>query len=191
MAELTHEIIFRPAYDKRPKYGIHGVEMVWYVKGPKGVIQFVTFTNWHLPHVRKESDARILLLAKYGDRGASQDTLASDLRNGGFKKAADCLEAASRMIGDSPARLDEIQLDVEYHPQPADLGYHSPVPMYEGQNSMGECNLLGGICYYDGSGLRAEEVLETLIREGSDAVWAFLDEEYARRFEEVKESVNG
>jgi len=58
--KLTREITFRPAYDKRPKnpgepnYGIHGADMTWYVKGAKGVIQFVVHTNWYLPHVGVE-----------------------------------------------------------------------------------------------------------------------------------------
>ena len=38
-------------------------------------------------------------------------------------------------------------------PMPADIGYHSPVPTYEGQESLQEeCKFLGGLpCYYDGS----------------------------------------
>lgn len=47
-------IEFRPAYDKRDpnplkNYGIHGVDMCWYLKGPKGVIQFVVFNVFHKP----------------------------------------------------------------------------------------------------------------------------------------------
>lgn len=57
--QLVHEIIFYPAYDKRApepnkNYGIHGVDMRWYVKGDKGAVQFVVYTNWHLPHVMSE-----------------------------------------------------------------------------------------------------------------------------------------
>lgn len=56
---LKREIAFTPAFDKRhsdPKknYGIHGVEMRWYVRGPKGTIQFVVMTGWDLPAVRAE-----------------------------------------------------------------------------------------------------------------------------------------
>lgn len=51
-----------------------------------------------------------------------------------------------------------------------DLGYHSPVPTYEGQSLMeGGCEILpGGLCYYDGSGLQAEKLLKGWIRAGSD-----------------------
>ena len=50
---------FSPAYDKRDpnpnkNYGIHGVDLRMYLKGEKGVVQFVLYTNWHLPHVQDE-----------------------------------------------------------------------------------------------------------------------------------------
>ena len=65
----------------------------------------------------------------------------------------------------------------------ADVGYHSPVPHYEGQIcSQDSCSYLGGKpCYYDGSSLRAEEwVRDILIPKGSDGVWESLEQEYAR-----------
>jgi len=56
-------IEFTAAYDKRsanPKknYGIHGVDVTFYLKGRKGVVQFQIFTNWYLPHVQEELDAK-------------------------------------------------------------------------------------------------------------------------------------
>jgi hypothetical protein len=54
---------FNPAYDKRDSdpsknYGIHGVNLRMILKGTKGAIQFVVYTNWHLPHVQAELDRR-------------------------------------------------------------------------------------------------------------------------------------
>ncbi len=60
-------------------------------------------------------------------------------------------------------------------PMPADLGYHSAVPMYEGQDKMDKCEFIPGGCYYDGSGLNAYKPTQILVREGGDALWAFLD----------------
>jgi hypothetical protein len=75
-----------------------------------------------------------------------------------------------------------------YFPMAADLGYHSPRPMYEGQEPMQHCDLLpAGTCYYDGSGLNAEPVMESLIEEGDDAVWRKLEDEYRYRFETTDE----
>jgi hypothetical protein len=61
------------------------------------------------------------------------------------------------------------------YPMAADVGYHSPHPMYQ-DHSPFECDLIdGGQCYYDGSGLHAEEVMKKLRNEGSDAVWEHLE----------------
>lgn len=67
-------------------------------------------------------------------------------------------------------------------PSGVDVGYHSPKPMYEGQEPM-DCHLIGQ-CYYDGSGLRAESWLhEILLPKGSDGIWKALEEEYKSIFE--------
>lgn len=73
--------------------------------------------------------------------------------------------------------------DIMGKPFPYDLGYHSPVPVYEGQmTTPGECPILNGICYYGGSSLRADDVFNTLVRGGSEALWTYLDGEYEARF---------
>lgn len=52
---FEREIKFDPAYDRSAEgYGTHGVNMRWYLKGEKGIVQFVVYTNWHLPHKHKE-----------------------------------------------------------------------------------------------------------------------------------------
>lgn len=68
---------------------------------------------------------------------------------------------------------------------PADLGYHSRFPMYEGQAEMsGSCEYLDGAkCYYDGSGLRAYDAMYALVNGGDKALWEFLDAEYMAIFE--------
>lgn len=136
-AALERRVVFAPAFDKRDpnpskNYGIHGVDMRMYVIGPRGAVQFVLYTGWHLPHVREELDAR--------------------------PSRKRCLD----------------------HPMPADLGYHSPIPTYEGQEEWGRdnCELLGCRCYYDGSGLNAERIYEVLLREGSEGVWRELEAYY-------------
>jgi len=61
-----------PAYDKRdldPKkdYGIHGVNIRFLLLGEKGATQFLLFTNWMLPHVQEETDARTVHKILSGD----------------------------------------------------------------------------------------------------------------------------
>lgn len=134
---LERIIEFKPAYDKRdldPKknYGIHGIEMRWYVKGPLGVVQWVVYTNWMLDSVDKSN---------------------------------------------WPQSLQE--------PMAADLGYHSPKPMYEDQRLMTPCQFFAEGCYYDGSSLAADTVLDILKKEGGEAVWKYLENYYLDTFEEA------
>lgn len=87
---------------------------------------------------------------------------------------------------------DLLDIKVKFVPLPADLGYHSPKPMFEGHTSMANCPYLDGKpCYYDGSGLRAEDVYEILLKKGSIGVWSELEKCYKETFEELKnESIN-
>jgi len=64
MTEFKRETTVTPAYDKRhtdPKknYGIHSCEIRFFLTGPKGVIQFVVYTGWELPHVKEEIGQRL------------------------------------------------------------------------------------------------------------------------------------
>lgn len=72
-------------------------------------------------------------------------------------------------------------------PLPSDIGYHSPVPLYDGQTVLtDECPFLDGRpCYYDGSSSMADGVFKVLVEQGEDALWAALEEWYADRFSEV------
>ena len=134
-----------PAYDKRDpnpgkNYDVHGVNLRMVLKGKRGAVHFLLYTDWHLPSVR------------------------------------DWLEAKG------------------YHndPLPADVGYHSPVPMYEGQEPISEaCEYLDGKpCYYDGSGLAAEDMFDTLTREGDAGVWRELEAYYERTFGALSEEAD-
>lgn len=60
---MKKEIIFYPAYDKRDpdphkNYGIHGVELGFFLVGELGAVQFKLYTHWQLPHVQREIDAK-------------------------------------------------------------------------------------------------------------------------------------
>lgn len=72
-----------------------------------------------------------------------------------------------------------------------DLGYHSPKPMFKGQTS-DACDILEkGECYYDGSGLNAFPLAETLVREGSDGIWKKLEEYYESVYGENRGGLDG
>ncbi len=126
---------FEAAFDKRDPdpnkdYGIHGVTLRMVLKGPLGAIQFVVYTNWHLPHID---------------------------RSGWPQHMCD--------------------------PMPADLGYHSPHAMYEGQTQTDNCPWLDGKpCFYDGSGLQADPIFALLVEKGGEAVWKELERRYRGLF---------
>ena len=136
-------IKFRPAYDRRNKdpkkdYGIHGVETIFYLRKPKGIMQFVLYTNWQLKSIRKEAETE-----------PNNMTL-------------------------------KVDYPFEYWqaPLPADVGFHSIKQRYEHQEPM-DCDLLKrGKCYYDGSGLAAEDAFECLIEKGEEGLWSYLEDRY-------------
>lgn len=147
---MKRDIVFEPAYDKRnadakKNYGIHGVNMCWYLKGELGTVQFLVYTNWHLPHVQDEIDAK------------------AEPEYARFKH-------------------------YNHKPQPADVGYHSPKPMYDDDTPVLEsCDALDGRpCYYGGSGLHAQHVFGVLLKEGDKAVWKHLEDYYEEIFGELK-----
>ena len=139
---LEHIVEITEAYDKRnpdpaKNYGVHGVNLKFLVKGPKGVIQFLIYTNWMLPHNMEELKAKC---------------------------------------------------DGHYcylEPMPADIGYHSYVPMHEGEAPISKsCEYLEGKpCYYDGSSLNAEPIFDIMVSRGGDAMWAELERWYHDTFD--------
>ena len=75
-----------------------------------------------------------------------------------------------------PPRISDL------YPTGSDLGYHARVAQYQGAEEWGlheRCEYIGGRCYYDGSGLAADEVLTEFIREGERAIWKALEDRYA------------
>lgn len=70
-------------------------------------------------------------------------------------------------------------------PRGFDVGYHSPKPMYDDQTDM-KCDILGGRCYYDGSGLTADEWAKEIFSVRGEVpektLWRKLGEYYCDRF---------
>lgn len=63
MSDLERRVTFSPAYDKRApdsakNYGIGAMRGCFYLIGDEGAVQFVIGTNWYLPHVHAELEAR-------------------------------------------------------------------------------------------------------------------------------------
>lgn len=65
MSDYTREIKFDPAFDKRDPnpskdYGVHGLHIWFYLRHlpTKTGLTFSISTNWQLPHVQAEQDAK-------------------------------------------------------------------------------------------------------------------------------------
>lgn len=70
-----------------------------------------------------------------------------------------------------------------FEPMGFQVGYHSPIAVYEDQTvTCAECTVLGGNCYSDGGFCIADEYYKVLIEEGDEAVWAKLQEYYTEVF---------
>ena len=114
-------------------------------------------------------------------------TQAYDGRKEGYGQH--CCDLRMVIVGDKGAvqfvlytawYLDQ---SVGLKPLPADLGYHSPKPMYEDQEPIEDnCKYINGPCYYDGSSLAAHEIYKELLEHGSDRVWCLLEEYYREVF---------
>ena len=71
-----------------------------------------------------------------------------------------------------------------FKPIPWCVGCHAKTPQYEGQTAIqSDCPYTDGACYYDSSGLRANDWFKELVKGGSDRIWELLEAEYRWRFE--------
>jgi hypothetical protein len=171
---------FNPAFDKRdsdPKkdHGIHGVEMRWILKGAKGAVQFLVFTNWQLPHITQEGVERM----KHARDVAMElrcfwMPMAADL---GYHSKFPMYEGQEPMgsvdtkIAIDPAKEGFERFDMSRTP----TGTFTPCPYLD-----------GAPCYYDGSGLHAETVLRMLIEKGGEAVWQYMEQCYHSQFDNLQ-----
>lgn len=140
-SKLERIVEFHPAYDKRDpdpskNYGIHGMEILFVLKGPAGAVVWLIYTNWNVPSAR---------------------SLRPNHSMGIYGRP---------FMG-------------------ADLGYHALVSQYEEQEERDCCYTSSGKCYYVGSGLNAELLVENFIAQGDKYLWAALEAYYRTCFEEA------
>lgn len=71
-----------------------------------------------------------------------------------------------------------------YRPRAWDLGYHAREAQYDGQTVVDQdCETIGGPCFYDGSGLNAELLLDGFLEGGERFLWPALEAYYGHVFE--------
>tara|TARA_R100001086_G_scaffold214519_2_gene130583 strand:- start:4590 stop:5039 length:450 start_codon:yes stop_codon:yes gene_type:complete len=97
------------------------------------------------------------------------------------------IEEESKTAPDSVTYKHHYPFTYVNAPLPAEIGYHSPVPMREGQKPVTNCKWIkGGNCYSDINSTMAKKVFNILREEGSDGVWKFLEKQYVSQFGELK-----
>lgn len=92
------------------------------------------------------------------------------------------------IIGPPYGAVQYVESEYTYDPERPpkrtawDLGYHSREPRYSDQETR-DCPAIEGQCYYDGSGLHAEEVKKILDELGEEALWTFLETYFREVFD--------
>lgn len=194
---MERSLQINPAWDKRnpdpaKNYGIHGVDIRMVVKGKEGAVQFVIYTQRHLPKVIKE-----LVRNNYPYLGlATKEIILA--YSGDFTPGKELEQLIDYEKWISSKHINK---DFLIRPIGADVGYHSKIPRYEGQTPMGVyhshkedgtieihgepllCGYLDGApCYYDGSSLEAVSLLKKLVSHGEEYVWKYLENYYTQTF---------
>lgn len=68
---------------------------------------------------------------------------------------------------------------LSHKPQPFGVDIHTKTPQYPNQTpARTTCELTGGVCYCDGSGLLGDSFFQTLVEKGDDALFTRMEEQY-------------
>lgn len=156
---VERTILVIPAYDMRHRdCGVHGMELLFVLRGPRGAVCFQVFTNMQLPHVAEQ--------------------IADDIERQARGKARTFtgMSAAERIT----LFFQPIGADVGYHSPVPQSEYQEE----RGTPDQEHCQFLGAPCYYDGSSLRAKDWTPEFIAKGEDWVFNMLEIEYRRRYSE-------
>jgi hypothetical protein len=181
---LERILTFRPAYhkvheDPKKDYGVHGVEMWFVIKGPKGAVHFGMYTNMMLKKTRDWWEATGRGQGSMGlfpmgvDVGYHSPTPMHD-----FQKE------------DGPYWPKKLKHKVENMPYPGKDATPEEMTAYLDNNyweKIGDappnCEWLGVPCYCDGSALAAEEPTNMFLEEGDEPIWKMLEERYHSQFD--------
>ena len=113
-----------------------------------------------------------------GQKGAVQWQIGTDWMPKAAREDVAMRSAIHRLCLKTPEEYQK--------PTGWDLGYHSPAPKYEGQEPMHDnCEFTGGKCYYDGSTMNADLLIEGFLNGGDDWVWNRLEAYYRHTFEDA------
>lgn len=183
---MTEQIIrFSPAYNKTnidpsKDYGIGAMSIWFFLRGDLATVQFNLGTNWHLEEDRQRllSLGRTFHIPEPDPACIARQKKFASLFNSGppyTREMVECDAHSAKTLG---------------KPMGYDVGYHSPVALYEGQYCRTDCEFFpNGTCYYDGSSLRADDWARQFVIGGSDWLWPKLEEFLSETEARIKEQM--
>lgn len=159
---LKRKLDFEVGYDKRDpdpskNCGVHGMNMRFMISGKIGVVQFLIYTNWMLPHVRKEQDkfekiSRFLAEPMAADIG--YHSRIPQYEGQKFTRRVKIIPKPRKniIIDGEETSIPDFELDEAFEPTPCSFLQNDP-------------------CFYDGSSSNAEAYLDELVTYGEEALY--------------------
>jgi len=178
---LERIIKFRPGFhkiaeDPKKNYGVHGMDMFFVVKGPKGAVHFILSTGMMLKKTRdwqreEHKDGIGYLFPMGVDVGYHSTTPGHEGQEVYWPTKMKQKDPTMKSPG--PDATQDERLAYLENTEFVKVGDKAP-----------DCEWIGQPCYTDGSALRAMEWEEIFTEHGDEKIWAMLEEEYKDRFEE-------
>lgn len=174
---FTRRIDFRPGYhkvheDPKKDFGVHGMEIWFYLIGKKGAVHFGISTGMMLKETKEwwkatGRDGSSLTLFPMGiDVGYHSPTPQFEGQEVVWpKKRIEKIPYPG--LNAKREEIDEYYKGMSWEK----IGDKPPV-----------CEYLGVPCYSDGSALRAEKYENIFLEKGDEEIWKLLEEDYAAYF---------
>ena len=156
-----------PAFDHVAQGGgRHGVTMSFVLKGQKGAVQFVLFTNWFLPECQEVMDEAVMEKPDQVTISALLHPLPAGLRVHSPKPLSEGDQPERQILKHGGISLDEWGNMIATEPVLAEL----LICPYSGHPD--------GLCYSDESFTAGDAIFQALVAGGDDGLWGALEERY-------------
>ena len=187
---LERRVTFRPAFhkvheDPKKNFGVHGMEIWFYLIGEHGAVHFGLSTFMMLKETKDwwKATGREggLTSDHFNPMGIDVGYHAKEAQ---WKGQEVVWHKSMKRIDESIPYLHELPPDSTGEDRDRSL---LNIEWVKDTPEPPICDLLGVPCFSDGSALRADDWKEIFLKEGDEKIWEMLEEEYKERFT-VKQS---